>query len=138
MNIDTTSIILGALSLFFVVTFLQSGIDKVMHQKDNLAWFKSVFDSTFLKPVITPLFYWITFQELFTGIWMLVAAYCYLFCACSCCIFTEWGFVICLLVLVQLFTGQRIAKDYPGASGIIPYIITSLLAIALFSNCCCA
>lgn len=137
MNLDISSIVLGLLSLFFVVTFLQSGIDKLINRSDNLSWFQSVFEKTILRPAITPLFYWITFLELFTGIWMLIAAYCYLLCACSCCVFTEWGFVLCLLVLVQLFTGQRIAKDYPGASGIIPYIITSLIAIALFSNCCC-
>lgn len=138
MNTDTASILLGILSLFFVVTFLQSGIDKVLNRKDNLSWFKSVFDNTILKPIITPLFYWITLQELFVGIWMLIAAYCYLFCACSCCAFTEWGFILCLFVFVQLFTGQRIAKDYPGASGIIPYILAAMIAHGLFSNCTCA
>ena len=135
MNLDTTSIILGLLSLFFVVTFLQSGIDKVLNRSGNLSWFQSVFESTMLRPIINPLFYWIAFQELFLGVWMLVAAYYYFFCECYCCIFTEWGFVFCLALLIQLFTGQRIAKDYHGASGIIPYILTALLAIGLFSSC---
>ena len=135
MNLDTTSIILGLLSLFFVVTFLQSGIDKVLNRSGNLSWFQSVFESTMLRPIINPLFYWIAFQELFLGVWMLVAAYYYFFCECYCCIFTEWGFVFCLALLIQLFTGQRIAKDYPGASGIIPYILTALVAIGLFSSC---
>ena len=135
MNLDTTSIILGLLSLFFVVTFLQSGIDKVLNRSGNLSWFQSVFESTMLISIITPLFYWIAFQELFLGVWMLVAAYYYFFCECYCCIFTEWGFVFCLALLIQLFTGQRIAKDYHGASGIIPYILTALLAIGLFSSC---
>lgn len=138
MNLDATSIVLGLLSLFFMVTFLQSGIDKVINRSGNLSWFQSVFESTILKPVITPLFYWITIQELFVGLWMSVAAYCYFFCECYCCIFTEWGFVLCLSLLIQLFTGQRIAKDYPGASGIIPYILTALVAIGLFSSCCCS
>jgi uncharacterized membrane protein YphA (DoxX/SURF4 family) len=138
MNLDPTSIILGLLSLFFVVTFLQSGIDKVTNRSGNLSWFQSVFEGTFLKPIITPVFYWITIQELFVGIWMLVAAYCYFFCECYCCIFTEWGFVFCLALLIQLFSGQRIAKDYPGASGIIPYILTALVALGLFSSCCCS
>lgn len=137
MNFDTSSIILGLLSLFFVVTFLQSGIDKVINRTGNLSWFQSVFGATILKPIITPLFYWITLQELFISGWMLIAAYCYLFCECSCCMFTDWGFILSLALLVQLFAGQRIAKDYVGASGIIPYIITALIAQSLFSTCCC-
>lgn len=137
MNLSPTPIILGLLSLFFVITFLQSGIDKLVNRNGNLSWFQSVFESTILKPIITPLFYWITLQELFVAGWMLVASYCYLFSECYCCVFTEWGFVLCLALLIQLFTGQRIAKDYPGASGIIPYILTALVAIGLFSSCCC-
>lgn len=138
MNFDTSSIILGLLSLFFVVTFLQSGIDKVINRTDNLSWFQSVFGTTILKPIITPLFYWITLQELFIGGWMLIAAFSYLFLDCYCGQLTDWGFILCLVLLIQLFTGQRIAKDYPGASGIIPYIIVALIAQGLFSQCCCA
>jgi hypothetical protein len=43
-------------------------------------------------------------------------------------------FIFAVFVLVQLFFGQRIAKDYVSASGIIPYIILAVIswALALF------
>lgn len=137
MNMDVSSVILGLLSIFFAITFLQSGLDKFFNRQGNLSWFQSVFEPTILRPVITPLFYWIAVQELVVGLWMVVAAFWYLFTDCSCGFITDWGFVACLFILIQLFTGQRVAKDYVGASGIIPYILTALLAQALFSNCCC-
>jgi len=138
MNLDSVSIILGLISLFFAITFLQSGLDKLFQRSGNLSWFKSVFEPTIIKPVVTPLFYWISIQELVIGGWMLIAAFSYLFLDCYCGLVTDWGFILCLALLIQLFTGQRIAKDYPGASGIIPYIIVALIAQGLFSQCCCA
>ena len=56
MNIDPTIIILGLISLFFAITFLQSGLDKVFQHSGNLSWFKSVFETSFIKSIITPLF----------------------------------------------------------------------------------
>ena len=138
MNIDPTIIILGLISLFFAITFLQSGLDKVFQHSGNLSWFKSVFETSFIKSIITPLFYWITIQELIVGGWMLIAAFSYLFLDCYCGLITDLGFILCVALLIQLFTGQRIAKDYAGASGIIPYIIVALIAQGLFSQCCCA
>jgi hypothetical protein len=138
MHLDPTTIILGLVSLFFAITFLQSGLDKVFQRSGNLSWFKSVFETTLIKPIVTPLFYWITIQELVIGGWMLVAAFSYLFLDCYCGLVTDWGFILCLALLIQLFTGQRIAKDYPGASGIIPYILVALIVQGLFSQCCCA
>ena len=138
MNIDPTIIILGLISLFFAITFLQSGLDKVFQHSGNLSWFKSVFETSFIKSIITPLFYWITIQELVIGGWMLIATFSYFFLDCYCGVIADLGFILCLALLIQLFTGQRIAKDYAGAAGIIPYIIVALIAQGLFSQCCCA
>jgi hypothetical protein len=33
---------------------------------------------------------------------------------------------------VCLFFGQRMAKDYAGAAGLVPYFLLALVAIALF------
>jgi uncharacterized membrane protein YphA (DoxX/SURF4 family) len=42
---NTTEIIL---LLFLVITFLQSGIDKITDWKGNISWLKDHFKSTFL------------------------------------------------------------------------------------------
>jgi len=111
MNLDPTHAILGLISLFFAITFLQSGLDKAFQHSGNLSWLKSVFEPSFIKPIITPLFYWITIQELIVGGWMLIAAFSYLFLDCYCGLITDLGFILCVALLIQLFTGQRIAKD---------------------------
>jgi uncharacterized membrane protein YphA (DoxX/SURF4 family) len=130
------TIIKTLIALFFAITFLQSGIDKVFNKDGNLGWFKSVFEKTILGKVITPLFYWMTIQEIAVGIVMLIAAMCYGLGICVNCFATEWGYVLCIFVLIQLFAGQRIAKDYAGATGIIPYIIVAIAGYVYFTSCC--
>jgi putative oxidoreductase len=129
------TIIKTLIALFFAITFLQSGIDKVINKDGNLDWFKSVFENTFLSKIITPLFYWITIQEIAVGIIMVIAALCFSGIMCENCIATEWGYVLCVFILLQLFTGQRIAKDYVGATGIIPYIAIALIGFLFFNGC---
>jgi hypothetical protein len=130
------TIIKTLIALFFAITFLQSGIDKIINKDGNLGWFKSVFEPTFLCKIITPLFYWITIQEIAVGIIMIIAALCCCGVMCINCFATEWGYVLCVFVLVQLFAGQRIAKDYAGATGIIPYIIVAIIGYLYFTSCC--
>jgi hypothetical protein len=43
----------------------------------------------------------------------------------------KYGFIWACFLLIQLFSGQRIAKDYVGASGIVPYIILAVISIYL-------
>lgn len=118
---------ISLLALFFIVTFIQSGLDKLMNQEGNLSWFKSQFQGTFLNKIITPLFWLITIQELVSGGFLIYGIYI-LFTSHSSQIVC-FGFLICMSTLIQLFTGQRIAKDYVGASGIVSYILVSILAI---------
>jgi hypothetical protein len=126
---------------FFAITFIQSGMDKIMDTEGNLGWFKSQFQNSFLNKIITPLFWLITLQELLCGGMMLIA----IFNASKALLsyranqFFEYHaedmpFIFAVFVLIQLFFGQRIAKDYVGASGIIPYIILAVIswALALF------
>lgn len=126
---------------FFAITFIQSGIDKILDTEGNLGWFKSQFQNSFLSKIITPLFWVITIQELLVGGMMLLS----IFNGAKALIsyrsnqFFEYHaddvpFIFALFVLIQLFFGQRIAKDYVGASGIIPYIILAVISwtLALF------
>ena len=121
--------------LFFAITFLQSSIDKLLNTKGNLDWFKSQFEKTILSPIITPSFWLIAIQELILAGWMIYAIY-QSFVGCCQSNSSIWGAVFALFVLIQLFAGQRLAKDYVGASGIIPYIIVSILAALLESSFC--
>jgi uncharacterized membrane protein YphA (DoxX/SURF4 family) len=113
---------------YMAVTFLQSGLDKVFDWKGNLGWQTGFFAKVpVLRGQVKPMLATLTVLELLAGavcavgIVMLVA--------------TGNPRVACVggmlsgVALVSLVFGQRIAKDYTGASGIGPYFLISLAAI---------
>jgi uncharacterized membrane protein YphA (DoxX/SURF4 family) len=55
------------LFLFIAITFLQSGIDKVLNFSGNKSWLESVFKDTFLASLMPILFPLLVFQELAVG-----------------------------------------------------------------------
>lgn len=112
--------------LFFAITFLESAIDKIVNRAGNLAWIQAHFSKTFLNSFSKSLFYILTIQELLVGLTMLAAIFGIVLNLFN---LVEFGLYCSLFVLIQLFAGQRIAKDYAGASGIIPYIVLAVIAI---------
>lgn len=112
--------------LFVAVLFLQSGIDKLMDRKGNLDWLKGHFANSPLRNSVPLLLTFVTMLELLTGISSLIGAIVYPF-------WEDGGILILFALLLSditllfLFSGQRIAKDYAGAAGIVPYFILSML-----------
>jgi uncharacterized membrane protein YphA (DoxX/SURF4 family) len=127
VNISVTNAPILILLVFFAITFIQSGIDKLLNTQGNMDWFKSQFKETFLNSIIVPSFWLITIQEIIAGFSALAVFFMILF-NLSLSYILFYVFVFQAFVLLQLFFGQRIAKDYAGASGIVPYFITSILA----------
>lgn len=117
---------------FFAVLFLQSGIDKLIDRKGNLEWLTGHFSKSPLAGRVPVLLSIITFFELATGAFSVVTmgftpfvnllGFWMPFAASSAAGFT----------LLMLFTGQRLAKDYGGAAGIVPYFIVSIVSMLLF------
>lgn len=115
------------ITAFFAILFLQSGLDKVLDYKGNLAYLSSHFkDSPLAKnvPLLLPA---ITFLETSTGA---VSAF-----ACLQTLFTGqstaaiFSPALAGLSLLSLFFGQRIAKDYAGAASLVPYFLVVLLGL---------
>jgi putative oxidoreductase len=127
MVLMSSQILIG---LFFSILFLQSGLDKVFDFKGNKGYIESVFAQTFLKPFAALLFVIITFLELIAGILSLVGSIY--------CVFGEdaillvWGLQFSALSLLALFFGQRIAKDYAGAGGLVAYFLLAIFGLYLF------
>ncbi|MFN4084328.1 MAG: DoxX family membrane protein [Spirosomataceae bacterium] len=118
-------------TLFLGVLFVQSGFDKVLDSRNNIAYIQSVFSKTFLRPIATLLMLFITFFEVVSGVLAIGGAVLYFQ--------TGQKDVAILAVemsaitLLFLFTGQRIAKDYGGAAALVPYFLTTLVGLFLFS-----
>ena len=115
---------------FLVVTFLQSGLDKIMDWKGNLGWLNDHFSKTFLKGMVPVLLGVVLFLEMISSI------------LCSVGIFQLWfdkktemglyGAILSAITLLLLLFGQRVAKDYDGARTIVIYLMPTIFLIYLF------
>jgi len=113
------------ISTFFAILFLQSGIDKITDRKGNLEWLTGHFASSPLARMVPLLLTIITITELLAGACSLVAVAEVLFYQSF--TFAIAGTGLSATSLLMLFFGQRIAKDYAGAGGLVPYFILAVI-----------
>jgi uncharacterized membrane protein YphA (DoxX/SURF4 family) len=119
-------------ALFLAVLFLQSGLDKVTDRKGNLEWLTGHFAKSPLARMVPLLLTTITLLELAAGGLSAVGVVA-LIAACST-IIAFWGAVLASVSILCLFFGQRMAKDYAGAAGLVPYFLVALAAIGLLGG----
>ena len=117
--------------LFILITFLQSGIDKVVDWKGNISWLKEHFSGTFLSGSVPLMVGLIAIIELITGVLALagilwIMAYNNTSIALYACI-------LACIALIMLLFGQRVAKDYAGAFTLTGYFIVSILGVYMMT-----
>lgn len=112
------------------VLFMQSALDKVFDWAGNIGWLTEHFSKTPFRNVVKPMVGMLTLFELVTGAVCLVGAAALLVGHSATAVA---GVVLAGVTLLQLFAGQRIAKDYAGAAQIAPYFIIVLIGLALFA-----
>lgn len=116
---------------WFAVVFLQSGIDKVVDWKGNFGWLQGHFSKSPLKGFVREMLGVITAMELVAGV---LCALGVLMLLLGNPLAARLGLALSGLTLLSLFTGQRIAKDYAGAAGLVPYFLTVLAGIWLLAR----
>lgn len=114
---------------FLAVLFLQSGLDKVLDWSGNKAYIASVFEKTKLKRLSTFLLFNITVLEVAAGVVSAAGVLSLLVMQGPGIAFA--GATLAGLALVGLFAGQRIAKDYAGAAGLVPYALFAIGSVLL-------
>src|SRR5436190_19051977 len=119
-------------SAFLAILFLQSGIDKIIDRLGNLEWLKGHFANTPLAGVVPVLLTAITFLEVAAG--ALSAIGCLMLIVSRETTIAFYGAVSSAVVLIALFFGQRLAKDYAGAAVLVPYFLLALVAIYLLAQ----
>jgi uncharacterized membrane protein YphA (DoxX/SURF4 family) len=124
-----TAIPLLGIAALMAIVFLQSGIDKIVDRPGNLAWMEPHFANSPLKGQVPILLSIITFFELATGLACL-AGMVLLFVQRST-IPLFWAMTLAMATFLQLFFGQRMAKDYPGAASLVPYFLTVIAGLVL-------
>lgn len=115
---------------FLAVLFLQSGLDKVLDWKGNREYVggflaKAPVLGRFPRLVL----FKITVLEVLAGV--LSAAGCLLVLAARQSAVAFLGACVAGVALLGLFLGQRLAKDYAAAAGMVPYVIATVGAVLL-------
>lgn len=113
--------------IFLVITFLQSGIDKITDWGGNLSWLKGHFKETPLKGMVPFMLSLVLLAEIIAGV--LCAIGVYQIIADQKTEMALWGAIISCITLLMLLFGQRIAKDYEGARTIVVYFIPAAFLV---------
>ena len=115
------------LLLFLAITFLQSGLDKILDWKGNIYWLKSHFSKTFMANMVEVNVAIILILETIAGLLAIIGIYQLLVNDNA-----SLGFyasILSAITLLLLLFGQRVAKDYDGARTIVVYLIPTLFTL---------
>jgi uncharacterized membrane protein YphA (DoxX/SURF4 family) len=122
----TTEILL---LLFLIITFLQSGIDKITDWKGNLGWLTGHFSETPFKNMVPLLLGTVLVTEVIAGVLCLLGLFQLLLSQDP--TLALYGAILSCIALLMLLFGQRIAKDYEGARTIAVYFIPTIFLVFL-------
>jgi uncharacterized membrane protein YphA (DoxX/SURF4 family) len=117
------------LLLFLIITFLQSGIDKITDWKGNLGWLTGHFSETPFKNMVPLLLGTVLVTEVVAGVLCLLGIIQFLLSQDP--TLALYGAILSCIALLMLLFGQRIAKDYEGARTIAVYFIPAIFLVFL-------
>ena len=120
------------LLLFLIITFLQSGLDKMLDWNGNISWLKEHFSKTPFKNSVPLLVGIILVTELIAA--FLCVAGIYELLSIGKTILGFYGAILSCVTLLMLLFGQRVAKDYEGAKTIAIYFVPSILLVFLLQS----
>ncbi len=122
-----------AVTAFFALIFLQSGLNKFADSDGNIAYFQEQFkQAPSLQGIIGPLFWALAALELAAGGVGTLGVVTLSFASGG--FLARWGLGASTVALLCLTFGQRMAKDYAGAAVLAGYFavaMTGLLAFAI-------
>jgi len=118
-----------AVSVFFAIVFLQSGLDKLVDRQGNLEYITGFFSNSPLKPLAPFMFWAIAVLETIAGVLAAIGALIVLFGGGT--TLALWGLVFSTISLLCLLFGNRLAKEYGGAVVIANYFAVALLGFIL-------
>ena len=120
------------LLIFLIVTFIQSGIDKLLDWNGNVSFIKEHFKNSPLKSTVPLLLGIILIIEIIAGILMSIGVY-ELYTSESKEI-ALLGVALSAIALIFLLIGQRLAKDYAGAMSLAVYFIITMGGVFLLNS----
>jgi uncharacterized membrane protein YphA (DoxX/SURF4 family) len=119
------------LLLFLIVTFLQSGVDKLIDWKGNLSFIKGHFKNSPLKNSVPLLLAIILIMEILASLLMIAGVYQLHTSGLK--EMAILGVMLSGVSLIFLLIGQRLAKDYAGAMTLAVYFIITIIGLILLT-----
>lgn len=120
------------LLIFLIITFLQSGIDKITDWNGNLSWLKGHFSKTPMKNIVPMMLGAVLIIEVIAGILCVIGIYQIATSGSSDMAF--YGAILSCVALLMLLFGQRVAKDYAGAMTIAVYFVPAIFLVFLLQS----
>lgn len=117
------------LAAFMGITFLQSGIDKIIDWKGNLSWLTGHFEKTPLAKFVPFLLATVLLIEMIAGVLCTLGLVQVLASGTKVLVF--YGAIASCIALLMLLFGQRVAKDYEGARTIAVYFVPAIFLVFL-------
>ena len=114
--------------VFFLIVFIQSGLDKVFDYKGNLNFLKDLLKIYFSPTLIELALISVTILELTSGILCLIGIINFVFNDSN--FIGLLGLIIGSIALLVLLFGQRVSKNYDGAKTIAIYFILAMVGIS--------
>ena len=115
--------------VFFLIVFIQSGLDKIFDYKGNLNFLKDLLKIYFSPTLIELALISVTILELTSGILCLIGIIEFIFNDSN--LIGLLGLIIGSIALLVLLFGQRVSKNYDGAKTIAVYFILAMIGISL-------
>lgn len=128
---DAGTVLRFLVTAFFAITFLQSGLDKIVDRDGNLAYLKEHFRNSPLEPMVPQMLSALTAIELAAGVLCLLGIVTLDFRHPGLRI-AGLGVAASGLALLCLLFGQRMAKDYAGAAVVAAYFAVAALGLLAF------
>ncbi len=120
------------LLIFIIITFLQSGLDKVFDWKGNLSWLTGHFKESPFRDMVPVLLITILVIEVLAGVLSAIGL-AQLFIDGSKTM-ALYGAITSCVALLMLFFGQRMVKDYAGAQTIVIYFVPAIILVFLLQQ----
>ena len=132
MNLIQTHVTEILILFFLIVTFIQSGIDKVTDWNGNVSFIKEHFKNSPFKNSVPLLLVIILVMELLAGALMFVGIFNLATTGAK--DLALIGVELAALSLIFLLIGQRLAKDYAGAMTLAVYFIIAIFGVYILNS----
>ena len=117
--------------VFLLITFVISVIEKFSDWQGTISYISETFKNSFIRNFIKPLIAFLVFLEVLTAYFVIIGIYqLYVNQEKETALL---GTTFSCITILYMLVGQRIAKDYPGATSLTVYFILSVFGVYLLN-----